>query len=418
MGWMDNDAVRYMWSKIVAKFVRKESGKGLSTNDYTTAEKNKLGGIEAGANKYVHDSFTARESGLYKITVNDEGHIIAVSAVAKSDITGLGIPSQDTNTHYESKNITAGSPTATVQTNAALTNGNVYLIEIENGAVKSSHKISGAGSVAVTTDASGNIVITGQNTTYSDMKGATASAAGARGLVPAPAAGKQSQYLRGDGTWATPTNTTYSDATQSAHGLMSAPDKKKLDGIEAGAEVNQNAFSSIQIGMHIKNAGPNGDMELVNTLAGTNASYESSDLFFNFIDGEIPFEAVIEDSEQPLEPGEIRLKARLARPGVMGFMSGDDCEKLNALPTNTALAATYAKKSDITGMYKYKGSVAAAANLPTSGQVTGDVYNIESSSIYGGAGMNVAWNGTKWDPLGEIFTITPITNAEIDAICV
>ena len=32
--------------------------------------------------------------------------------------------------------------------------------------------------------------------------------------------------------------------------------------------------------------------------------------------------------------------------------------------------------------------------------------------------MNVAWNGTKWDPLGEIFTITPITNAEIDAICV
>ena len=102
----------------------------------------------------------------------------------------------------------------------------------------------------------------------------------------------------------------------------------------------------------------------------------------------------------------------------MGFMSGDDYEKLNALPTNTALAATYAKKSDITGMYKYKGSVAAAANLPTSGQVTGDVYNIESASTYGGAGMNVAWNGTKWDPLGEIFTITPITNAEIDAICV
>ena len=33
-----------------------ESGKGLSTNDYTTAEKNKLAGIAAGANAYTHPS--------------------------------------------------------------------------------------------------------------------------------------------------------------------------------------------------------------------------------------------------------------------------------------------------------------------------------------------------------------------------
>ncbi|MCM1124274.1 MAG: hypothetical protein NC416_16955 [Eubacterium sp.] len=40
------------------------------------------------------------------------------------------------------------------------------------------------------------------NTTYSVLKGATASGAGTQGLVPAPAAGKQSAFLRGDGTWA------------------------------------------------------------------------------------------------------------------------------------------------------------------------------------------------------------------------
>lgn len=81
-------------------------------------------------------------------------------------------------------------------------------------------------------------------------------------------------------------------------------------------------------------------------------------------------------------------------------------------------ASNYALKSDIVDMYKYKGSVTDASKLPTTGQRTGDVYNIEVASAYGGAGMNVAWNGSAWDPLGEIFTITAITNAEIDAICV
>ena len=44
------------------------------------------------------------------------------------------------------------------------------------------------------------------------------------------------------------TNTTYSDATTSAHGLMTAADKTKLNGIATGAEVNQNAFSNIKVG--------------------------------------------------------------------------------------------------------------------------------------------------------------------------
>ena len=62
-----------------------------------------------------------------------------------------------------------------------------------------------------------------------NMKGATASEAGTAGYAPAPAAGAQNKYLRGDGTWQTPPNTTYSEATQSKSGLMSAMDKTKLD---------------------------------------------------------------------------------------------------------------------------------------------------------------------------------------------
>lgn len=56
----------------------------------------KLKGIAEGANKYTHPSHTAQTSGLYKITVDSLGHVTAVSAVQKSDITALGIPSSNT----------------------------------------------------------------------------------------------------------------------------------------------------------------------------------------------------------------------------------------------------------------------------------------------------------------------------------
>ncbi len=49
---------------------------------------------------YTHPGFTARSSGLYKITVNNQGHVTDVAAVTKEDITALGIPAQDTNTTY------------------------------------------------------------------------------------------------------------------------------------------------------------------------------------------------------------------------------------------------------------------------------------------------------------------------------
>lgn len=85
--------------------VDKVAGKGLSTNDYTTADKTKLAGIAAGANKYVHPSHTAATSGLYKITVDALGHVTAVTAVTKNDIPSLGIPG--TNTTYGLASATA-----------------------------------------------------------------------------------------------------------------------------------------------------------------------------------------------------------------------------------------------------------------------------------------------------------------------
>ena len=76
----------------LTNYVEKEDGKGLSTNDYTTEDKEKL----AGLNNYTPPSYTQQASGLYKVTVDATGHVSAVEAVTKDDITGLGIPEQDT----------------------------------------------------------------------------------------------------------------------------------------------------------------------------------------------------------------------------------------------------------------------------------------------------------------------------------
>ena len=221
--------------------------------------------------KYTHPSATAYSSGLYKVTVDNKGHVTAATEVTKADITNLGIPSvnttygvmtgasssaaggvglvpapaagasnrylrsdgtwqvpPDTNTHYTSKNVVGSSTTAVANTTVALANGKVYLNSVENNAVTSSHNIKGGGATTVTTDASGNIIVTSTNTTYSNF---VKSGSGAKaGLVPAPSTtAGTTKYLREDGTWQVPPNTTYAVATQSANGLMSAADKKILD---------------------------------------------------------------------------------------------------------------------------------------------------------------------------------------------
>ena len=62
----------------------------------SAADKVKLDGIAEGANNYTHPTHTAHESGLYKVTVDAQGHVSDAEAATKEDITNLGIPGQDT----------------------------------------------------------------------------------------------------------------------------------------------------------------------------------------------------------------------------------------------------------------------------------------------------------------------------------
>lgn len=172
------------------------------------------------------------------------------------------------------------------------------------------------------------------------------------------------------------TNTTYDEATTSAAGLMSKDDKAKLDGIDEGANNYTLPTASSTLG------------GVKTTSTVTSASGYTA----------VPIISGV--------PYYKNTTYSAASSSANGLMSKADKAKLDAFGE----ASTYALKTDITNMYKYKGSKATTSALPTSGNVVGDVWNVEAG------GMNYVWNGEEWDALGEIFTIDAITNSEIDTI--
>ena len=68
-------------------------------------------------------------------------------------------------------------------------------------------------------------------------------------------------------------------------------------------------------------------------------------------------------------------------------------------------------------VFRYKGTVETYSQLPTSGQITGDVYNIlqADTSHHIEAGDNVCWNGSEWDRLGgDVDLSSYYTKIEVD----
>ena len=183
---------------------------------YTTSGKNYKVQLDSSGNAYVnvpwtdnnttYNEATADTLGLVKIGYASNGKNYAV--LLANGKMYVNVPWTDSNTTY-----------------TQATSDNLGLVKIGYSANGKNYPVAldGNGKMYV------NVPWTDTNTTYTNMGAASASAAGKAGLVPAPAAGAQAKYLRGDGTWQTPPNTTYSNmggATSSAAGsagLVPAP---------------------------------------------------------------------------------------------------------------------------------------------------------------------------------------------------
>lgn len=72
------------------------------------------------------------------------------------------------------------------------------------------------------------------------------------------------------------------------------------------------------------------------------------------------------------------------------------------------IASTYAKKTDISTAFRYRGSVDTYSALPTNGVAVGDVYNVVAADASHdiNAGDNVCWNGNDWDNLSGVVDLS------------
>ena len=328
----------------LSKKVDKIEGKGLSSNDYTTTEKTKLSGIATGAEVnqnafstikinatnisadsktdtftitagnnitltpdstndkvtitaidtiYTHPSYSERVSGLYKITVDDKGHVSDINSVSKSDITSLGIPSQDTTYSVVTTSanglmsssdkekldgIAVGANKITVDSSLSTTSTNPVQNKIVNsalsGKVPTTRTINGkalTGNITLSAsdvgaDASGTAETKATNAlneakSYTDSALNTAKTYTNTKVAELVNSAPETLDTLGEVAAAIESNESVVDALNSAIGNKvdkvsgkglstndyTTTEKTKLSGIATGAEVNQNAFSTITI---------------------------------------------------------------------------------------------------------------------------------------------------------------------------
>lgn len=367
MGYLDDNGLLYLWNKIktlLANKVDKVSGKQLSTNDYSAAEKNKLSGIADNATRVI----------VEQSIVNESSNPLAgkvVQQMLKNVIDGVEVLAGDVANKVD-KEIGKG-----LSTNDYTTAEKTKLSGIAEGANKTI--VDSAWSTTSLNPVQNKLITTRLDNLDE----------GVLGLVNCKVDKEDGKQL-------------------STHDYTSA-EKTKLAGLTNFTHPNTEGNK------HVPATGTtnNGKALIAGSTAGAFAwqTLTKSMVGLGSVDNTSDIDKPISSAMQiALDNKAGTGTVTTSRPGLM---SVPDKVKLDAFGN----AGTYALKADIVGMYKYKGSVADASKLPTTGQTTGDVYNIVAPSIYGAAGANVAWDGSKWDSLGEIFTITSITNAQIDTIC-
>lgn len=217
--FLDYDGLLYYHGKVKAQLdnkVEKENGKGLSTNDYTTDEKNKLADLE----NYSLPIATSSTLGGIKV-----GKGLAIdTTTGVLDATGTEVKID------EALSETSTNPVQNKVVKAAV-DGKVDKVEgkglsTNDYTTDEKTKLSGIAENAEVNQNAYSSITDGVTTINAGSKTATLTMEGT---------GATTVSVNGSTVTINSKNTEYEDATETAHGLMTAADKTKLNSIEEGA---------------------------------------------------------------------------------------------------------------------------------------------------------------------------------------
>ena len=245
------------------------------------------------------------------------------------------------------------------------------------------------------------------------MTAATASAAGKAGIVPAPSAGKQGSFLRGDGTWSSPTFTVPTASTSTLGGVkvgtnLSIASDGKLS-VTTDATVTDGSTKPVTSGAvsTLKKSIEGTLSQKANTSALNNYVPKTSEEALTVTAPSIFIKTPGHNEEFDTEKNDaIWIANSLANIQIDD--SGEILLYSGSGKTAYLNGSPIATKADIVNVYKFKGAKNTYAELPTTGNVAGDVWNIVSADAAHGikAGDNVAWDGSKWDNLSGVVDLS------------
>lgn len=250
--------------------------------------------------------------------------------------------------------------------------------------------------------------------TYGNMKGATSSSAGSAGLVPAPNIGEQLKFLRADGAWVIPTNTTYSVGTSSYLGITKLYTET---GSATDGTMTQNAITTALNGKsatgHTHNyAGSSSAggaatsaIKLSTPRKIGNASFDgTADITLSQMGLNVPVEITKADYLAKKKAGTLNANTYY---NVIDEYDSVNVINDSSITTNSAFSSTksektYAKKSALINTTltasKWTGSSAPYTYvLPVSGATTSNIVEIDYASNASSAAIEAYQNAMLAD---------------------
>lgn len=393
---IDLDLLSYFKSKLDLLFankVDKETGKGLSSNDFTSAEKTKLANVASGAQVNVLEGI--QKNGT-NVTITNK--IANISVPTKlSDLTNDGNFVSDASYVHTDNNYT------TTEKNK--------LSGIDTGAqVNVLEGIQKNGTNVTITNKIANIIVPTKLTDLTNDDNFVSDAS----------------YVHTDNNYTT-------------------AEKNKLSGIASGAEVNKidlikvNGTSQTITSKAVDIAVPTKTSDITNdsgfiTIADVPEGAAASSTTPK-MDGTAAVGTEVAFARGDHVHPKDTTKANLASPTFTGTpaaptaAAGTNTTQIATCAFVTTAVSTKANSADVytkteidtklTGALHYKGTKATVAALPSSGNVTGDMWHVTET------GGEYAWNGSAWEEMGSEIDLSGYvedsdlglaTTSEIDAL--